>query len=331
MILRKILTILLLLGVVMLGGAVGYEFIEGWSFFDGLFMTVITVSSVGYEEVHPLTGPGRVFTMMLILSGSGVLLYAVSSMTALVVEGELSDAWKRMNMEKAIARLQGHYIVCGDSQVGRYVIEELRKMKREFVVIERDRAKVAALGGQGVLCLEGDATADAMLRAVGVERAAGLVTALSSDAENLFVVLTAKELNPDLRVISKAVDEESRHKLVKVGADSVVMPDYIGGLRMVSEMIRPSVVNFLDLMLRSKDKTIRVEEVRIPAGSPFRGQTLEQSGILAQPEVTVVALLEADGGYSFNPPHGTVLEEGRVIIVMGNVDGINRIKAQAEG
>lgn len=329
MVFHRILFIISLLAAVLAAGAAGYSVIEGWSFFDGLYMTVITVASVGYGETHPLSDQGRIFTMLLILSGSGVLLYTVSSLTALVVEGDLSEAWKRMKMSKTVAQLNGHYIVCGDSQSGRYVIEELLKTHREFVVVEKDHAKVETLLGRDILCLQGDATADAVLREAGVERAQGLITALHSDAENLFVVLTAKGLNPALKVVSKAVDEESRQKLMKVGADGVVMPDHIGAMRMVSEMIRPGVVTFLDLMLRSKDKTIRVEEIPVPDDSPFAGKTLQETGILAQPDVTVVALAQADGGYRFNPPHHTVLEAGRAVIVMGNIEGINQIKQRA--
>jgi len=327
--LHKVAVIALLLGAVLVLGSAGYMMIEDWSWFDGLYMTVITVASVGYGETHPLSDAGRIFTILLILSGSGVLIYSVSSITALVVEGDLSDVLKRMAMTKTITGLSGHYIVCGDSQTGRYVIEELLKTQKKFVVVEKDHAKVDTLRSRDILCLEGDATTDAVLRAAGVDRAEGLLTALHSDAENLFVVLTAKGLNPALKVVSKALDEESRQKLMKVGANGVVMPDHIGALRMVSEMIRPGVVTFLDLMLRSRDKTIRVEEIALPNGSPLAGQTLAASGILAQADVTVVALGLPDGGYQFNPPHTTVLEAGRIVIVMGNIEGINQIKQRA--
>jgi voltage-gated potassium channel len=292
-------------------------------------MTVITVASVGYGEINPLSENGRIFTIFLILSGSGVLIYSVSSITALVVEGDLSDVLKRMAMTKTIERLSGHYIVCGDSQTGRYVIEELLKTGKPFVVIDKDHAKIDTLRGRDILCLEGDATTDAALQAAGIERAEGLLTSLHSDAENLFVVLTAKGLNPSLKVISKALDEASRQKLIKVGADGVVMPNHIGAMRMVSEMIRPGVVTFLDLMLRAKDKTIRVEEIVLPPASSFVGKTLQDSGMLDEPDVTVVAFLEPDGAYRFNPSRQAVLEQGRTIIVMGNVAGIDHIRRKA--
>lgn len=324
---RRIIALLLLLLAVLMSGASGYQLIEGWSFFDGLYMTVITVASVGYGETHPLSDSGRIFTMVLILFGSGISIYSVSMLTALIVEGELTDVLKRMKMNKEIDRLKGHYIVCGDSQTGRYAIEELLKTKKPFVVIETDKHKITLLTERGILCIEGDATADAVLLAAGIERAGGLFSNLHTDAENLFVVLTAKGLNPGLRVVSKAVDEESRQKLIKVGADRVVLPNAIGGLRMVSEMIRPSVVTFLDLMLRSKDKTIRVEEISLAAGSPYIGQTLGETGLLAMPDVTVVALVVRAGeAYRFNPPHDTSLNKGMVIIVIGMVEVIEQIK-----
>lgn len=324
---RKIVDLLLLLLAVLVSGAIGYQLIEGWSFFDGLYMTVITVASVGFGETHPLSDAGRIFTIALILFGSGILIYSVSMITALIVEGELTDVLKRMKMNKAIDRLSEHFIVCGDSQTGRYTIEELLKTKKPFVVIETDKNKIAALSARGVLCIDGDATADAVLQAAGITRASGLFSNLHTDAENLFVVLTAKGLNPGLRVVSKALDEDSRQKLIKVGADRVVLPNAIGGMRMVSEMMRPSVVTFLDLMLRSKDKTIRVEEIGLAAGSPYIGKTLGETGILTMPDVTVVALvIRAGEAYQFNPPHDTPLLEDMVIIVIGVVEAIEQIR-----
>lgn len=327
MLFKKITSILFLLGTVLVAGAIGYQLIEGWSFFDGLYMTVITVASVGYGETHPLSDAGRIFTMFLILTGSGILLYSISMITAIFVEGELTDILKRMKMDKTIERLREHYIVCGDSLTGQYVIEELLKTKKPIVVIETDKNKIASLKERNILCIEGDATTDAVLQAAGIEHASGLFSLLHTDAENLFVVLTAKGLNPNLRIVSKAVDEESRQKLIKVGADRVIMPNVIGGLRMVSEMIRPSVVSFLDLMLRAKDKTIRIEEIGIATGSPYAGKSIEETGILTLPDVTVVALVIREGeSYQFNPPNDTPIHEGTVIIVVGLVDAINGIR-----
>jgi len=328
---KRLIGVLLVLTVIMLTGILGYSVIEGWTTFEAFYMTVITLASVGFMEVHPLSVGGRAFTIVLILCGSGVLIYGISVITAFVVEGELTDALRRRKMDKKIERLDGHYIVCGADQIGRYVLDELVKTRKDFVVIERNPERVRQLVQEDILCIEGDATHDASLLKAGIKKARGFITALHSDAENLFVVITAKRLNPGLRVISKALEEESEQKIRMVGAEGVVMPTYIGGLRMVSEMIRPSVVNFLDIMLRSRDKTVRVDEISIPPGSPFIGKTLQQAGILETEGVTIVALKDrAYDTYVFNPARNTVLGPDHILIVIGSVDLIGEISLKAQ-
>lgn len=330
MIIEKLKGISVILAVIIVTGILGYSTIEGWPLLDSLYMTVITLSSVGFMEVHPLSGSGRIFTMMLILCGSGVLIYGISVITAFVVEGELTDVIRRKNMDKKIAGLKAHYIICGADQTGRYIMDELGKTKKDFIVIEKDPDKIKALMKNDVLCVEGDATHDAVLQRAGIQRAKGFITALRSDAENIFVVITAKRLNPSLRVISRAIEEESEQKIRLAGADSVVMPSYIGGLRMASEMIRPSVVSFLDIMLRSKDATIRVEEIDVPKGSSLTGLDLGDAGILEMEGVSVVALRDkAKNTYVFNPPRNTVLTENHQLIVMGDIDMISKINDMA--
>lgn len=302
---------------VILLGATGYVVIEGWPFFDGLYMTVITIASVGFGETHELSHNGRVFTILLIMCGTGVLLFSVSSLTAFIVEGTLTDILKRMRMKKTIDSLRGHTLICGDSDTGKYIIEEMRKIHRDFVVIDKDPAKIAELAKKDVLYVEGDATSEEVLRAAGVEHAQGLITTLHTDADNLFVALTAKGINPELRIISKAINEESREKFIRAGVDNVVMPNMIGGLRMVSEMIRPSVVTFLDTMLRGKDQTIRVEEVHLHENSYAIGEMLGETGILKVEGASVVALVRANQPYRFNPSPSMRLEAGDTLILMG--------------
>lgn len=233
-------------------------------------------------------------------------------------------------MKRLIARLSNHYLVCGVGSTGKYLLEELVKTGRTFVVIEKDSDKIKQLAERGILCIEGDATHDAVLESAGIRKAAGLVTSLHTDSDNLFVVVTARGLNPDLKIISKAVDDESERKLRQVGANSVVMPNFIGGLRMASEMIRPSVVTFLDVMLRSSDVTIRVEEVAIPSHSIFAGLPLAETGLLDVEGVTVVAVKSDGSGYLFNPSRQRVVTAGDVVIVMGLVDLIMPLKSRAE-
>jgi voltage-gated potassium channel len=327
MLYRRVVGILIALTVVILSGTVGYWSLQDWTFVDALYMTIITIASVGYMEVRPLSDQARVFTIVLILAGSAVLIYGISVVTAFIVEGELTDVLRRKRMNSKISGLSGHYIVCGADRTGMSVIEELVKIRRDFVVIENGPDRIRDLMGRGILCVEGRATRDAVLLQAGIERAKGLVSSLETDAENLFVVITAKRLAPSVRVIAKAIEEESEEKIRMAGADSVVLPDFIGGMRMVSEMVRPSVVSFLDIMLRSKDKTIRVEDIDVPPGSALLGRSIAETGIADVEGVTLVALKnDFEGSYTFNPSKKTVLDENTTIIVMGHVDAIHEIR-----
>ncbi|HEY4744991.1 MAG TPA: potassium channel protein [Desulfuromonadaceae bacterium] len=325
---KRLYGVLIAIGTVILIGTLGYVAIEGWSFFDALYMTIITIASVGYGETHELTMQGRMFTIILILCGCTTLVYGISILTAFIVEGELTDELRRRKMRNAIAGLENHYIVCGMSVTAKYIAEELSKTGRPFVVIDSDPEKIKLLNQSDFLNIQGNATHEAILESANVRKAAGLLTALHNDAENLLVVVTAKGLNPRIAIVAKAVDEESERKLRQVGADRVVMPDFIGGLRMASEMIRPSVVTFLDTMLRGKDVTVRIEEIRIPDRSGLTGKTLEASGVLDMEGVTVVALSDGGSCYCFNPPRSRILQHDDVIIAMGIVDHIQQLKAR---
>lgn len=327
MLIKRLLCICFALLFVLSVGVGGYMFIEHWPLLDSLYMTVITIASVGFMEVHPLTQQGRIFTIFLILGGTGVLVYGVSTIIAFIVEGELTDTLRRRKMQKKIAAMNGHFIVCGVGQTGKHVLEEMLRTRKDVVAIDRDPVKIKLLDEQGICYVQGDATHNSVLQAAGIDRAQGIVSALHSDAENLFVVFTAKRLNSNIRVISKAVEEESEQKIRMAGADSVVMPNYIGGLRMASELIRPSVVSFLDLMLRSHEKTIRIEELAIDDLSPYRDKTLQATGILSKKDVTVVALSrQSASSYEFNPPDSAILMPGDVVILMGDINAINSIK-----
>lgn len=319
---KRLLGVVGALGTVIFSGIVGYMAIEGWSFFDSLYMTVITIASVGYMEVHDLSHQGRAFTIVLILCGSAALIYGLSTLTAFIVEGDLTQALRRRKMSNAIARLTNHYIVCGLSATGRHIVEELAKTGRGFVVIDKDAEKLRPLADAGILHIQGDATHEAVITGAGIAQAAGLFTAMHHDADNLLAVVTARGLRPDLTIVSKAIDAEAERKLRQVGATRVVMPNAIGGLRMASEMIRPSVVTFLDTMLRASNAVIRVEEIQVRPESPLAGKSLDDSGLLALKDVTVVAVVDTHGGYRFNPPREQILHTGDVVIVMGMVEQI---------
>jgi voltage-gated potassium channel len=318
--LARALRIVLMLLAILFIGAFGYHFIEGWTFFDALYMTVITLATVGYGETHPLSNAGRVFTIFLILGGIGIITYGVTTVTALLVEGEMNGYLRRRRMRRAIEKLKGHFIVCGGGKNGRYVIEELRRTKRDVVVVERNRERVQAYLQDGVLALEGDATSDDTLLAAGIRHASGLVASLPEDRDNLFVVITARGLSAKLRIVAKIDDVHVKEKFIRSGANSAVSAGAIGGMRMASELIRPDTVSFLDTMLRDV-ANFRVED--IPIGPTYVGKSIKECEILASAGILVVALKD-EGQYSFNPKPNTKLRSGDTLIVIGDPDHVHQ-------
>lgn len=304
---------ILLVGVVAFG-TLGYQLIEGWSFFDALYMTVITVSSIGYMEVHQLDTVGRIFTMILIVVGLGTVAYGLGTITAFWVEGNLTHLWEKRVMERRIAGLDRHVIVCGGGDTGRYIARELEQTRTPFVVIDAEPALAPVFRrfGDAFVHLIGDATEAEVLRQAHVERARGLIACMPSDKDNLFTLLTARELNPALRIVTRVAAEESRAKLLRAGADAVVSNKSIGALRLASEMLRPEVVSVLDAMLREPG-AVRVEEVAV--GERTAGRTLGSLGLQDRAGVIVFALREATTRHhAFNPPPDRELVAGDVLI-----------------
>ncbi|MFH1023367.1 MAG: potassium channel protein [Planctomycetota bacterium] len=323
--------LIIIAGITVLGTA-GYHFIEGWSVFDSLYMTVITMATVGYGETHPLTPEGRGFTIFLIVCSVGMLGYAVSMLASFVAEGEFQRLLEGRRMDKAIAGLSGHIVLCGGGHTGKCIADEFRKSGTLFVLVERDRESlrhVLALGD--VPHIEGDASEDDCLRQAGIDRARGLVAALGEDKDNVFVVLSARALNPRLRIVARLVEEENAEKLRKAGADEFVSPNAIGGLRMASLMVRPAVVKFLDTMIRAKGAVLRVEEVGVASVPGLAGKTLGAADIARRTGLLVMALLRGDGEYIFNPPADTVVREGDILIVMGTREQLAALKSIVMG
>ncbi len=323
---KRLAIILILLLMIIISGVVGYEVIEKWGLLDSIYMVVITLASVGYSETHPLSDAGRVFTVFLILGGMGVLFYSLSTITMFIVEGELQDALRRRRMNKQVQDLNDHYIICGSGETGKNIVGELVKTKRDFVVIEQSIDNIKQLNEPNLVYIEGDATEDAILIEAGIKKAKGLVSALPSDRDNLFVVLTARELNPDLRIVSRCIEEESESKLRKAGADSVVSPNIIGGLRMASELIRPATVSFLDIMLRGEEKALRVEEARIGPDSHLIGKSIGEAKIPQKTGLLIVALNKEGQDYQFNPSSSIKLAANDVLIVIGSPEQVNDLK-----
>ena len=325
----RLTQVLLLLGVVLGVGTLGYTAIEGWSFFDSLYMTVITVGTVGYGETNPLTPPGRVFTILLILLGLGVTAYAFSQLTAILVEGGLSNIVRRKKMKKRIAELEKHFILCGLGHTGQVIFDELVRTKRTVVIIEKERQKAEELEHDGLLVVQGDALHDEVLKAAGIERARGIFCTLGNDQDNIVLTLASKEFNPKIRVVSELHEPRHRERLSRCGADGVVSSPFIGGLRLASEMVRPVTVGFLDAMIRDRSHTYRFEEVVLEKGSPLIGRHINRLEVSGRaPLVVAVKHKEADG-YIINPEPKHSLKDGDVLVVLGSSEEVARLREAA--
>jgi voltage-gated potassium channel len=314
-------------------GTAGYYVIGGgeWLLEDCLYMVLITITSVGYGEVLPLvsTESGRVFTMALLLAGMGVSFYFLSALTAFIIEGDLREALWRRRMLKRLAHFDGHYIVCGIGRTGMHVTEELMHANCQVVVIDTEQRQLDELQklyGAKLVAIEGDATDDRILKDAGIERAKGLVTALKQDQDNLYVSLSARQLNRELRIVSRANADRVTAKLQQAGADAIVSPTHIGGRRMAHELLRPTVVGFLDFISRDVRRSLDIEELEIPAKSPLVGVTLATSKIRQRSAALVLAVIGRDGEPKYNPPPDQKLDVGMTLIVMGEPDQLERLR-----
>jgi len=326
---RRLLKAFAVLFFVLLVGIVGYMLVEGWSFFDSLYMTVISLTTVGYSETHDLSRNGRIFTIFLLFSGMGILAYGISTFTAFLVEGHVLDFLRGRQMLKKISQMHNHFIICGYRGEGRYALEELIETKTPHVIVDSNVAELSVMfPGADLLYIEGDPTMDKTLEQANIKKAQGLISALASDSENLLVVLSAREMNPDIRIISCVFDRETARKFHRVGANGTVMADFIGGLRMASEAIRPTVVSFLDAMLRDKDHTLRIEEIRVlEEGNDWVGKTLQEIEIPRQTGLLVVALKSLTSGkYVYNPRADYVVETDDILIVIGRTEQVFKMK-----
>jgi voltage-gated potassium channel len=313
-----------LVAVVVVIGMVGFYAIgqPKAGLVDAFYMTSITLTTIGYGEVVPVeTTAAKLFTSLYAIAGFGMFVYLFSNVTAFMVEGGLDRyLWDR-KMHRTIEKLKDHSVVCGAGNTGRHIIAELLETGRPFVLIDRDAEVVRGLHQQlGVAfpAVIGDATDDDVLRAAGVPRASGLIACISNDNDNLVIVLSARLMAPKLRIVARCIDEREQTKIRRAGADAVVLPNMIGGMRMVSEMVRPHVVTFLDVMLRDKERRLRVEEVPVPADSPLGGTTVGQLHARKIKDLLVVALREADGTWRYNPEEHERMNPGMTIVFMGS-------------
>jgi len=326
---RRLYFLLILISVVILSGSTGYYIIFDGKprFLDCIYMTVVSLTTVGYNEVVPVTGndAAEIFTMMLITFGMGVILYGISSLTALFLEGHLSGILRKKRMAKQIDKLKDHFIVCGGGETGSGVITELCQNKETAVLIEQDPERIERCKEIcDLFYIQGDATDDENLIAAGIERAAGIVITLPSDKDSLYVTMTARMLYPSIRIVSRITNPQLKPKLTKAGADAVVCPNAIGALRMASEMIRPTAVDFLDRMLRSSRGNLRIHELTVSENSKLNRKEIRECGLKERYGLLVLGTKTGGSEIEFNPPDTQVLTGGTTLIVMGSVGEIAR-------
>lgn len=317
------MTVLLLL---VSAGTAGYMAIEKWRFIDALYMTVITLGTVGFKEVHDLSDPAKVFTMVLIVFGVSVLGYIVGSLAQIMFEGQIQRVMGRLKVEKMIDKLNDHYIICGYGRIGSLICKEFKANGLQFVIVEKSPETAERLDEDGYLYMKGDATLDETLLKAGIKRAKGLISVVTSDTENVYITLTARGLNPDLYILARSGEEGSDIKLKRAGANKVVSPYIIGGTRMAQSILRPNVVDFIEIATGSEHIDLQMEEISIPPHSAFAGETLVSSGFRRETGVIIIGIKKAHGKMVFNPHSQAKIEGGDTLIVLGEPIAIDKLE-----
>jgi|SRR5688572_4809917 len=325
---RRFLKILVLMSALVAFGTFGFHWVEGWSYFDGFYMTLMTLTTVGYGEVHPLSSAGRVLASALMMGGVLTVFISIGVLVDVIIKIELADRFGRKRRQQMIEKLQDHYIVCGAGRVGRSVIRELRRSGVPVLLIDSDVARAQWSIQEGIPTLVADATKDETLQRARVAHAKGLVAAISSDAENVYVALSARVLNPNLIISARATDEQAEEKLKRAGATTVFTPYTFIGHRLAQSMLRPHVLSFLDVASAFSgggDLQIETEQLHISKDSPLCNRTLEEARVRQTYGLIVLALRKAAGGMLFNPEGNTRVEPGDVLIAMGRRSELQRI------
>ncbi len=319
------ISLFILLVLVSLG-TTGYMFIEGWRFLDAFYMTIITLATVGFREVHPLSDAGQVFTILLIVFGVSVLGYTVGKLAQIMFEGQIQRFLGRKKVEMSIDALREHYIICGYGRIGMLICREFAAKPIPFVVVENNPAVLEKLEEDSVLFLRGNATEDETLLKAGIKRAKGLVSVVTSDTENVYITLTARGLNPDLFILARSGEPGSEIKLQRAGANKVVSPYHIGGSRMAQAILRPNVVDFIEIATGREHLDLQMEEIFIPEKSSFVGQNLKDAGLRKDTGVIIVGIKKVSGKMVFNPESTSVIEAKDTLIVLGQPASIAKLE-----
>jgi voltage-gated potassium channel len=328
---RRLALIAIALTLTLAGGTLGFVLIDHYPVFDAFYMTITTVTTVGYGELHPLSQAGRIFNCFLILFGVITLLLAIGAMTQTVIELELNQFFGKRRIKSMIEKLQGHIILCGYGRVGRGAADELLQAGAKFVVVDRDEDRVENAIKAGMLAVLADASHDRTLQDVGIDRAQGLIATLASDADNLFVILTAKTLNPKLHLSARVAEETSEQKMRRAGADFVFAPYNSTGHRMAQALLKPHVQQFLDFTTQNMGLDAGIEQVRVADKSAFADQSLADMQLRRELGVIVLAIRKASGEMLFNPPAEAKILGGDHLIVMGRPDGLRKLEQLLTG
>jgi voltage-gated potassium channel len=323
---RHLIISILIAIAIILCGSWGFMAIEGWNFQESLYMTVITLTTVGFTEVHQLSPAGRIYTILLILVGVGFLGYVGATLMQYMIEGRIRIILGRRRLDKKITRLKNHYIVCGYGRIGRVLCMNLRQKPIDIVVIEKNPDLVPVMEEDRILYLSGDTADEAILLSAGIERARGLIAVLGTDVDNVFLVLTARQLNPKLFIMARAIYKESKSKLLAAGASAVESPYEVGAVSMAHRIIRPTVTSFLDLALTYDRKDIQMEEIPISPSSPLANVMLKNSGIRQDYNLIIIALKLVDGSMMFNPSFETSLVPGATVIAVGREQDLLKLE-----
>jgi voltage-gated potassium channel len=312
--------------LIIAAGTIGYMAIEGWSFIDALYMTVITISTVGFREVNQVSEGGRIFTIFLVFSGVGFTLYVAAAVVQFMVEGRIRIILGRRRLDKKIKRLKNHYIVCGYGRIGRVLCRHLRRANINVAVIENDPERIPVMDEDGVLYIVGEATDENNLMKAGIERAKAVVAALATDTDNVFLVLTARQLAPELLIMARASQETAKIKLRAAGANVVESPYEMGAVSMAHRIIRPTVTSFLDLAFAHQRKDIQMEEIPVSKASELVNVQLKDSGIRQNYNLIIIAIKKSDGNMLFNPSYEAVIAPNDTVIAVGEVGNLQKLE-----
>ena len=324
---KKIFIGILILFLILALGTAGYMLIANSGFTDALYMTVISITTVGFSEVVKLSPAGKYFTMILIFGGVGLFLFIVSLITQAMIEGGLQTFLGRRQMEKKLADLNNHYIVCGFGRIGKVISKVLHENKRNFVIIENNTDEIKTIQELGYLVLEGDSTSDDILQKAHIDLAKALIAVTSSDADNVYIILSARVLNPNIFILARSSGKKgAESKLLRSGANKVFSPYEIGARRMAQSLVRPTVIDFIDLTVHDGELGLRLEELRVSDKATFVNKTLKESGIRSEFDLIVVAIKRQKGEMLFNPNPSTAILPGDILVVLGEHDNIQGLE-----